>query len=77
MPEPEERRTRSILRLLGYARPYAWLVVVVIGFSLLYGGGLTGRAFILKGFVDDVALVERARRLDRGSAEAPQGGAAR
>ncbi len=60
MPEPEEHRTRSILRLLGYARPYAWLVVVVIGFSLLYGGGLTGRAFILKGFVDDVAL-ENAR----------------
>ncbi|MEX2207524.1 MAG: ABC transporter ATP-binding protein [Myxococcota bacterium] len=60
MPEPQENRTRSVLRLLGYARPYAWLVAVVIGFSLLYGGGLTGRAFILKGFVDDVAL-ENAR----------------
>ncbi len=60
MPEPQEQRTRSVIRLLGYARPYAWLVVLVIGFSLLYGGGLTGRAFIMKGFVDDVAL-ENAR----------------
>jgi subfamily B ATP-binding cassette protein MsbA len=54
--EPREQRTRSVLRLLGYARPYAWLVVLVIGFSLIYGGGLTGRAFLLKGIVDDVAL---------------------
>jgi subfamily B ATP-binding cassette protein MsbA len=60
VPEPDEHRTRSILRLLGYAKPYAWLVVLVIGFSLLYGGGLTGRAFIMRGFVDDVAL-ENAR----------------
>jgi subfamily B ATP-binding cassette protein MsbA len=49
-----------VLRLLGYARPYAWLVAIVIAFSLIYGGGLTGRAFIMKGFVDDVAL-ENAR----------------
>ena len=32
----------------------------MIAFSLLYGGGLTGRAFLLKGIVDDVAL-ENAR----------------
>ena len=56
MPERAERTSHSILRLLGYARPYAWLVATVIGFSLLYGGGLTGRAFIMRGFVDDVAL---------------------
>ena len=56
MPEPAERTSHSILRLLGYARPYAWLVATVIVFSLLYGGGLTGRAFIMKGLVDDVAL---------------------
>jgi subfamily B ATP-binding cassette protein MsbA len=54
--EPRAVRARSALRLLGYARPYAWLVLIVIVFSLLYGGGLTGRAFIMKGFVDDVAL---------------------
>ncbi len=60
MEEPREPRARPVLRLLGYARPYAWLVAVVIGFSLLYGGGLTGRAFIMKGFVDDVAI-ENAR----------------
>ena len=47
---------RPALRLLGYARPYAWLVALVILFSLLYGGGVTGRAFILRDLVDDVAL---------------------
>ncbi len=56
MTEPQEHRTRSVLRLLGYARPYAWLVAIVIVFSLLYGGGLTGRYFLLKDLVDDVAL---------------------
>ena len=56
MREPRKPAARPIVRLLGYARPYAWLVAVVIVFSLLYGGGLTGRAFILKGFVDNVAL---------------------
>jgi subfamily B ATP-binding cassette protein MsbA len=60
VPEPREPRARPVVRLLGYARPYAWLVAIVIAFSLLYGGGLTGRAFIMKGFVDDVAL-ENAR----------------
>ena len=47
---------RPLLRLLGYARPYAWIVVVTIAFSLFYGGGLTGRAFILRAFVDRVAV---------------------
>jgi ABC-type multidrug transport system fused ATPase/permease subunit len=56
LAEPREPRARPALRLLGYARPYAWLVAAVIGFSLLYGAGMTGRAFILKAFVDDVAL---------------------
>ncbi len=60
MPEPAARDTKSVFRLLSYARPYAWIVAIVILFSLLYGGGLTGRAFILKGLVDDVAL-ENAR----------------
>jgi subfamily B ATP-binding cassette protein MsbA len=58
--EPQANRRRSVLRLLGYARPYAWLVAIVILFSVLYGGGLTGRYFNLKGLVDDVAL-ENAR----------------
>ena len=68
---PREHAHRSVLRLLGYARPYAWLVAIVIVFSLLYGGGLTGRAFILKGLVDDVALENARVELDRGPAQAP------
>jgi len=52
--------SRPALRLLRFARPYAWIVAIVIAFSLLYGGGLTGRAFIVRNLVDDVAL-ENAR----------------
>jgi ATP-binding cassette, subfamily B, bacterial MsbA len=53
--KPTEKR-RPLLRLLGYARPYAWLVVLTLTFSLFYGAGLTGRAFILRSFVDRVAV---------------------
>src|SRR5262249_44732929 len=49
-------KSRPVRRLLRYVRPYAWLVAIVILFSMLYGGGVTGRAFILRGLVDDVAL---------------------
>jgi subfamily B ATP-binding cassette protein MsbA len=60
VPDPSLSHSRPALRLLGYARPYAWLVALVIVFSLLYGGGVTGRAFIVRNLVDDVAL-ENAR----------------
>ena len=56
MPDTPTPSARPVRRLLGYVRPYAWLVGVVILFSMLYGGGVTGRAFILRGLVDDVAL---------------------
>jgi len=56
VPDTKPAKSRPIWRLLGFARPYAWLVAVTILFSLLYGGGLTGRAFILRNFVDDVAI---------------------
>jgi subfamily B ATP-binding cassette protein MsbA len=59
------RTSRPALRLLGYARPYAWLVVLTILFSLLYGGGLTGRALIVRILVDDVAIpYEKAESLE-------------
>jgi subfamily B ATP-binding cassette protein MsbA len=56
VPDSRPAKPRPTLRLLGYARPYAWLVAIVIVFSLLYGGGVTGRAFIVRNLVDDVAL---------------------
>ncbi|MFI5317553.1 MAG: ABC transporter ATP-binding protein [Myxococcota bacterium] len=57
MPEsPRAKAARPALRLLGYARPYAWLVAITILFSLIYGGGITGRAFIVRILVDDVAM---------------------
>ena len=49
-------KRRPLLRLLGYAKPYAALVGVTVVFSLFYGGGLTGRAFIFRAFVDKVAV---------------------
>jgi ATP-binding cassette, subfamily B, bacterial MsbA len=64
--EPATPKPRPIRRLLLYARPYAWLVGVIILFSILYGGGVTGRAFILRGLVDDVAL-QNARAESIGS----------
>jgi len=48
--------TRGILRLLGYARPYLHVIAIAVVFSLLYGGGLTGRAYLLAPIIDEVAL---------------------
>ena len=50
MASPEERASsfRRLLRLLAYARPYAWVVALAVVFSLLYAGGLTGRAYLVK-----------------------------
>jgi subfamily B ATP-binding cassette protein MsbA len=45
-----------LLRLLVYARPYLWVIAVALVFSLLYGGGLTGRAYLLAPIIDEVAL---------------------
>jgi subfamily B ATP-binding cassette protein MsbA len=56
VPDSRPAKARPALRLLGYARPYAWLVTITILFSLVYGGGVTGRAFIVRILVDDVAL---------------------
>lgn len=47
---------RQLLRLLVYARPYLWVIAVALVFSLLYGGGLTGRAYLLAPIIDEVAL---------------------
>ena len=47
---------RGILRLLGYARPYLHVIALAIVFSLLYSGGLTGRAYLLAPIIDEVAL---------------------
>jgi subfamily B ATP-binding cassette protein MsbA len=44
------------LRLLRYARPYLHVIAVAVVFSLLYGGGITGRAYLLAPVIDDVAL---------------------
>ena len=47
---------RKILRLLGYARPYAWLVVLTILTSLVYAAGDNARAYLIRPLLDDVLL---------------------
>ena len=65
MTEPAKRPSRPALRLLGYARPYAALVALSVILSLGYGGGLTGRALILRLLVDNVAVpYEKAESLE-------------
>jgi subfamily B ATP-binding cassette protein MsbA len=51
-----DRPLRLVTRLLVYARPYVWLVGVAILFSLLYGGGLTGRAALIGPVLDGIAV---------------------
>ncbi len=54
MQPARERAPATLLRLLLYARPYAWVVAITLVFSLLYAGGLTGRAYLIKPLLDDV-----------------------
>jgi len=56
MASADTATPRSILRLLVYARPYVHVILLAIVFSFLYGGGLTGRAYLLAPIIDDVAL---------------------
>jgi subfamily B ATP-binding cassette protein MsbA len=51
-----DRPLRLIARLLAYARPYLWLVAVAILFSLVYGGGLAGRAALIGPVLDGIAV---------------------
>jgi subfamily B ATP-binding cassette protein MsbA len=52
----ETSSLRKVLRLLGYARPYAWLVVLSILASLAYAAGDTGRSYLLRPVLDGVLL---------------------
>jgi subfamily B ATP-binding cassette protein MsbA len=54
--DPAHSSFRDFVRLIAFAKPYLWIVLVVIVFSWLYGGGLSGRALLLQPLVDDIAL---------------------
>ena len=71
-PAPNPNSDRPSLRLLGYARPYVWIVALVVLFSLLYGGGVTGRAFLLRDLVDDVALANAKAEATRDLLKRPR-----
>jgi ATP-binding cassette, subfamily B, bacterial MsbA len=46
----------DLARLLGYVRPHAWVMVVIVVFSLLFGGTLAGRAALIEPLFDEVAV---------------------
>jgi subfamily B ATP-binding cassette protein MsbA len=52
-PSPAEH-VSNVWRLLSFARPYLGRVLLTVVFSLLYGAGLTGRAYLAKPIFDDV-----------------------
>ncbi len=58
MADPSGPTFRPLLRLLGYARPYLWLVALTLVFSLIYASGLTGRAYLIQPLLDDVVVPE-------------------
>ena len=47
---------RDFLRLLGFVRPYLWILGIALLFAWLYGAGLNARALLLEPLLDDVAL---------------------
>jgi subfamily B ATP-binding cassette protein MsbA len=60
-----QRSLRTLARLFWYARPYVPLVAITIFFSLVYASGLTGRAYLTRPLIDDIA----APNLQAGSLE--------
>ena len=75
MSSAREGSPAPLLRLLLYARPYVGVVGITLVFSMLYAGGLTGRAYLIKPLLDDVLApkisADSLAEL-RGSAQAAQ-----
>ncbi len=64
--DPNRYRTRPksgarymLGRILGFAKPYTWLILLSAAFSLVFAGGRFGRALLLKPLLDDVLLPAR------------------
>ena len=62
--EASSRETANLGRLLSFARPYLGRIALTVVFSLLYAGGLTGRAYLAKTIFDDVLVPTAALRTD-------------
>ena len=56
MDGPETGSVPRLLRLLGYAKPYWPLIIITVVFSLVYAGGLTGRAYLIQPLLDGIVL---------------------
>jgi len=55
-PAPDTSHASDLRRLLGFVRPYAFPLFISIAFSLLYSGGLTGRAVLIGPLLDEVVV---------------------
>jgi len=63
-PEPAERHTVRVAlwRLLAYARPYLWAILLAIVLASLFSAGRYGRAYLVKPIFDDVIGPSQALR---------------
>ena len=57
---PLARTGPLVKRVLGYARPYALLLVGALFFTLIFSVGRYGRAYLIKPVLDDVILPHQA-----------------
>ena len=77
MAASPERSSRVLARLFRYAIPYIPLVALTIVFTLVYAGGLTGRAYLTRPLIDDVVAPTLETRslgdlIDTGAAVDPE-----
>ncbi len=56
MTSGSQRPAAAVWRLLGFARPYLWVIAVAILFSFLYAGGIVGRAALIEPLFDGIAI---------------------
>lgn len=69
MTETPRSALRDFLRLLGFARPYVWIIALAIPLSWLYGAGLSGRALLAEPLFDEVAIPSMSLSALGGAAE--------
>ena len=63
MAKEEEQRTSAVMgRLLRYARPYVWPILLAIVLATVFSAGRYGRAYLMKPIFDDVIGPSQALR---------------
>lgn len=62
MSEEEQSSGAVMARLIGYARPYVWPIVLAIVLASVFSAGRYGRAYLMKPIFDDVIGPSQALR---------------